>query len=1420
MSLILVQHLDPTHESMMAELLTRHTKMAVVQAADGMRLERDSVYVIPPGKYLSVTGTGLLRVSEPEAPHGFRLPFDFLLHSLADEFGEYAACVILSGTGADGSLGLRAIKARGGLVVAQDPEEAAFDGMPRSAILTGVVDVILPLTSIPDHLIEFHRRRPLTRAVGPLQGQQQTEDWLAKIVELLRTTTAHDFRQYKEGTLRRRIERRMSMVSIEPDGMQRYLGLLREDSKELERLATDLLINVTSFFRDPTVFDVLARTTIPDLVRKHSVNQPLRVWIAGCSTGEETYSLAMLFREEITRAKREIRLQIFASDIDPDAVAAAREGLYPDSIAAEVSNDRLTRFFTREDHSYRILAELRATVVFAVHDVLADPPFSRIDLISCRNLLIYLRSDAQRKVISIFHFALRESGILLLGSAETIGAPNGLFEVISKAERIYRHIGFMRPGEAGFWFGTSDGVRQPLRASEGHPPSRQAVLAEGCRRLILDAYAPAAILINPKLEWLYSLGPTHRYLRVPQGYATYDLLAMLQPSLRIKVKAAIRRANSEKTSIVVPGGRLSHEGSSGSFVIAVQPAVIDNEELLLVCFKDNPTPAAARAAGNAPRDDAYVAELKQRLDDTQAELQAAVQGLETSNEEQKAINEEALSVNEEFQSTNEELLTSKEELQSLNEELTALNGQLQETLERQRTTSSDLQNILYSTNVATIFLDLDLKIRFFTPATKAFFNVIPADIGRPLADLNSMAAAAGLLTDAHIVLQTFDPIERETQAENGLCYVRRILPYRAQDGQIEGVVITFADITERRRTADALEAARKDAQQASLAKSRFLAAASHDLRQPLQAIGLMQRVLAGKIENDEKEGSLALVARLDETAAAMSGMLNTILDINQLEAGTVSPQIVSHPINDILGRLRDEFAYHAGAQQLRFRVLPCGLQVNSDPRLLEQMARNLLSNAFKYTSRGKVLLGCRRRGGVLSIEIWDTGIGIGEQHLQVIFDEYYQVNNAARDRTRGLGLGLAIVQRLASLMRHPVHVRSQPGKGSVFSIDVMMPPGVPAGDDKPGIASAGHETPKAPQAAKADAGTSGIILVVEDDADLRELLEIVLREEGFVPLTARDGPSALDLLSRDGLAPSLVLTDYKLPNGMDGLQVATEVRRRLQRPLPVVVLTGDVSTDALRRIASHDCVQLNKPVKATDVIEAIRRLSPVSERGHGLRRHKEVSAPTLDPVIFVVDDDRHVREGIRRFLEAEGHTVEDFATCEAFFESYDPGREGCLLVDFYLPGMTGLDLLRRLRTQQCQLPTILITGNSDVQMAVMAMKSGASDFIEKPVTRGDLVASIERALEQARDASKLHAWQRSAADRLASLTPRQREVMDKVLAGHPNKNIATDLNISQRTVESHRAAIMKKTGAKSLPALARLAERSIKSPNNAHPEHD
>jgi two-component system, chemotaxis family, CheB/CheR fusion protein len=1039
-------------------------------------------------------------------------------------------------------------------------------------------------------------------------------------------------------------------------------------------------------------------------------------------------------------------------------------------------------------------------------------------------------------------------------------------------------------------------------------------------RLLIETYAPASVLINRKFECLYYSGSTDRYLRVAAGEPSRDLFAMAREGLRDKLRAAIRQASREHTRTIATGAQASYAGTAVAVRIEVHPVRSEGEELLLVSFFDEPE-REPRPGRPAELTDGLsrIAELEQELDSTRKELQSAIHELEIANEEQKALNQEAMSANEEFQSTNEELMTSREELQSLNEELTALNSQLQETLERQRSASNDLQNILDSSGVATLFLDSELNIRFFTPAAKSLFRVIATDIGRPLADLTPLAAGRDLLADAGAVLTTLEPLGREIEAEGGAWYVRRILPYRTQDNRIDGVVITFADIseikaaerdiraaraysdsiidtihqplvvldeelrvvsanrsfyrffglareetvgrplgvtedthpqipglrdflervraepvppedyeleielpllgrrilllkvreirdgplgerkillaiddiTERRQAADAVEVAMRRTEQANLGKSRFLAAASHDLRQPLQTISLLHEILAKQVKD---ETTLRLVGRLDETVSTMSSMLDTLLDINQLEAGIVRREMVDFPINAVLETLRIQFTFHATAHRLGWRVVPSRLSVRSDPRLLEQIVRNLLSNAVKYTNKGKILLGCRRRGDKLRIEVWDTGIGIPEEELKAIFGEFHQLENLVHERNKGLGLGLAIVERLADLLGHAVDVRSRPGKGSVFAVEV------PLGQD------ASQWRPPEIRHELTSTHPPGAILVVEDDPSVRETLALLLEGEGHRTTTAEDGRKALELADQGAVRPDLVVADYNLPRGLNGLQVVVGLRATLGYEIPAVILTGDISTDTLREIAQGGHLHLNKPVKAKELLDLIRRcLADLRPAQAIIRQAAEAASGTRPPTIFVVDDDGAMREAMRDLLQQDGRTVEIYTSAEAFREAYRPGCEGCLLVDARMPGMGGLELLRRLDSEGIRLPAIMITGQGDVPMAVEAMKAGAADFIEKPIRRDELYASIERALEHTRDLAKLLAWQEAAATRLAGLSARQREIMQLVLAGHPSKNIAADLGISERTVENHRAAVMKKTGSHSLSALIRLA---------------
>ena len=806
MAFVAIHHVDPDHDSLMADLLAKHTKMIVALAKDKTHIKPNHVYIIPPNRFLSVE-KGILRLSEPSERRGMRLPIDFFLRSLAEDQQQGAVAIILSGTGSDGAVGLRSIKEHGGMVLVQDPTEAAHDGMPRSAMATGAVDHVLPVGQMPAMILNYanHPYVDNGKAGKVLGGNARSS--LADIIRALKVYTPINFDLYKDGTLLRRIERRMALRHMENPGD--YLALLKDSPDEAAKLCGDLLISVTSFFREPDAFDYLSRNVVHDLVANRPSGQPIRIWVAACATGEEAYSVAMLFIEKIAALRKDIKLQIFASDVDEHALSVARAGVYSDAIEGAVSPERLARFFVHEDHSYRVIPELRDAVVFASQNILADAPFSKLDLISCRNLLIYLNAEAQERIIHMFHFALNDNGILFLGSSETANNYEDYFRPQSKKYRIFKRVGGLRNRLFDFPPPQRSliGVTTPaLRVTEAH---QGAGLADLSRKLLVERYAPAAILINARMETLFVQGPADRYLKVPLGKASQDLLAMARTGMRAQLGSAVRKAiqRNEETATT---GTIKRDGANNVAVtINVHPMQVEDAKLYLVTFADQPMTEPAPTSDDVSKDGSAYDTLEKELEATRLDLQDTIQDFEHSTEDLKAANEEAMSLNEEFQSTNEELETSKEELQSLNEELITLNTQLQQKVEDERNLSDDLNNLLSSSGIATLFLNQQLNIKRFTPATRNLFNLIANDVGRPFGDITGKINDPTLLKDAGQVMTHLTPIELEVEADDGKWFIRRALPYRTQDGKIDGVVVTFSDVSDIKH----MQKAHKQAQQ-------------------------------------------------------------------------------------------------------------------------------------------------------------------------------------------------------------------------------------------------------------------------------------------------------------------------------------------------------------------------------------------------------------------------------------------------------------------------------------------------------------------------------------------------------------------------------------------------------------------------------
>lgn len=801
MAFVLVPHLDPTHKGLMPELIQRFTQMDVVEVTDGMRVVPNHVYVIPPNKDMAIM-RGVLQLLEPSMPRGLRMPIDFFFRQLAQDQGDRSVAIILSGMGTDGTLGIRAIKEKLGTVMVQDPQSAKYNGMPQSATATGLIDYIAPAYELPDRLLKFANQYDHLRVVPPTE-KKDAAGALQKIFALVRTQTGNDFSLYKKSTVQRRIERRMSVHQI--TDINNYVRFIQENPGEINMLFKELLIGVTSFFREPEAFETLKNVAIPKMVAGKKPGDPIRVWVVGCSTGEEAYSIAIILKEYLSGIKNNnLAIQIYATDIDKEAIDVARQGIYPSNIAQDVSPERLERFFTKEDDHYRIKKEIREPIVFAAQSVIADPPFTKLDILSCRNLLIYLSTELQKKLMPLFHYALNPGGILFLGSSESTDNFTDLFEPIDHKWKLFERKGtsFMR----------KEAIEFPLSPITYEPRIRDMVIekkysgsniANEAQKVIIQTIVPPVAIINDHGDILYTTRRTGKYLEPPVGKVNLNIYAMAREGLRAELSISVRKAIKDKQKVVVKGLRVKTNGSDQPINLLVTP--LDEPEtmrgLLMIEFEDTEPPSG----GVHPTQEKQVSKsdlaeinksLEEELGNTKEHLQTVLEQMQTSQEELKTANEELQSTNEELQSTNEEVVTSKEELQSLNEELTTLNSELQSKNEELTSANNDMANILNSTQIPTVFVDNNLNIKRFTPRASKIISLISADIGRPIADISSNLKYDGLVNDIKDVLSSLTPKAVETQTKEGVWYRVHIVPYRTTENTIEGAVITFFNISD------------------------------------------------------------------------------------------------------------------------------------------------------------------------------------------------------------------------------------------------------------------------------------------------------------------------------------------------------------------------------------------------------------------------------------------------------------------------------------------------------------------------------------------------------------------------------------------------------------------------------------------------
>jgi len=1120
MAFVLVQHLDPKHASRLGPLLANATPMPVCEAEEGQAVRPGHVYIIPPDTTLTVA-EGVLHLAPRGESHGLHLPIDRFLQSLAADRGAGAIGVILSGSGSDGTLGLEEIKAEGGITFAQDEVSARYSGMPHSAESSGCVDFVLPPEAIARELARIGRHpylSPDPAAEGAPPADD--EDLFRKALELLRGFSGVEFRDYRETTIRRRILRRMLLHNRQE--LADYVRLLEEDRSEVEALYEDVLINVTRFFREPETFAELQRSVFPGILKARATDGPVRIWVPGCSTGQEAYSLAMALLEVLAEGTVRIPIQIFATDLsDGVSLRKAREGLYPESIEAEVTPERLRRFFTKEDGGYRIVKSIRDMCVFARHNVAADPPFSRVDLVSCRNLLIYLAPRLQRRIIPTFHYALNPGGFLLLGSAETIGPFPDLFAVADPRHRIYvkREVPLLRYPhfQAG----------EPARPVRGVPPFAAAL--------------PAAV---PPPSWQREAG---RLLQVPGGGGGPAGKAGLR-ILPVELPGSAERCFLVVLDEARPMSAGPEPVSSAADVAAGRP----RRGLWQWLRRRRPAPVA---------DLADVEVLHRDLRSTRESLQAVIEVQDAANEELRSANEEALSANEELQSTNEELETAKEELQSVNEELTTLNEQLQNRSTELRESRDETQAIVETVRDPLLVLDSSLRVQSANRAFYRMFGSTPAETeGRLLYHLRQgqwdIPELRRLLEEVLPASAAFEGFRVNHDFEGIgsrvlLLNARRIL---REDRETRLILLAIEDITERTRLEEELRRSADQLAEADRRKDQFLATLAHELRNPLAPLGNALQILRLAATPAQAEQARELMER---QVRQMTRLIDDLLDVSRITLGRIDLRRerieLAGAVNQSVETCRASLA--AAGHELAILLPAETLILDADPVRLTQILENLLTNAIRYTDPGgRISLTVSREGDEALFRLSDSGVGIAPEKLHQIWEPFVQADPSIERSRTGLGIGLTLVRKLVRLHGGTVEVHSAGlGHGSEFLLRLPL-----AGDRR----GRGAEAKPPPAEAALPSARPLRVLVVDDNLDQAESFCLLLEMMGQEVRMAHDGPAAL--VAAAGFRPELVLLDIGLP-GMSGFEVARRLRQAPGPDAPVVIAVSGYGTDEDRR---------------------------------------------------------------------------------------------------------------------------------------------------------------------------------------------------------------------------------------------------------------
>lgn len=1301
-AVVVVLHLAPAQESHVAELLKAATGMQVAQVAAKQRIEPNHVYVIAPATSLGIHD-GVLEVGEPVRPHYKAKPIDAFFSALAADQGGRAVGIILSGTGDDGARGLSDIRAAGGLCLVQDPQTAEYEGMPQSAIETGAADAIVPPHEMGRILLEYAGPsgvRPVLQAPPEQQSSEEPREGLDAILALLGNRYRVDFRDYKKSTLQRRTQRRMGMKQIV--GQQDYLAYLRTHPEEVEALYRDVLIGVTRFFRDPEEWECLERQVVPKLLEHHDPDTPIRVWSAGCATGEEAYSLAMVFQEHIERTGNRFKLQVFASDLSHEAIAFARRGMYPADIEADVSPERLRRFFQRVGEHFQVDRTLRDRVTFSAHNLLSDPPFAAVDLVSCRNALIYLKPHAQERLLDLFHFSLRPDGILWLGSAETLGTRSANFNEISPKHRMFRSIGRARPERYSVPRWVAERVPIHGLPSELSPPLAGPKLARGLEQLVLQRYTSACVFVDRSYRILYAFGRTSEYLTQPVGEARMDLLSWVRPGLYAKLRTGLNEAAEHRGKVSVTG-RLESEAGTARVEVTIEPviSVPGAEGLFAVAFRTVPRSAAsaAGASDGGAGEESFVRQLEQELQETRQELQTTVTQLVTVNQEHYASHEELLSLNEEFQSSNEELETSKEELQSLNEELTITNRQLEERNTELRTLTSDLNNLLVSADVPTLFLDRELRIRRYTPSCTQVMRIVATDIGRAFEHVKMQVRDDSVLADIKSVLETLTPAEAEVSTEDGRYFLRRVLPYRSDGDRVGGVCITFHDVTAQKRAATEIEDARL-----------FAEAVIQTSRTPLFVLDAELRVVSANqafYETFQVNATETLGRRIYELGNHQWDIprLHRLLDLLPKERA-VRNYDVEH-VFDTIGwrtmRLNADWMKRTDRPDL----ILVSIEDVTDLRkseLAAQRRADELAQDHRRKDEFLAMLGHELRNPLAALT----------NGLNVMAVADGDADRAERVRTmmiRQAGRMTAMLDQLLDAAR----VSSGKFELAQEAVDIVEAANAALEAAQPMLESTKHTLTVA-------LPPPGTVLVLGDGLRLAQVVENLLgnaakytESGGHVWLTVSTTDDTVKISVRDtgmGLEPEMLERVFDL---------FTQATRSLHRAKGGLGLGLPLVRSLVEMHRGHVDAFSAGLGQGSEFVVTLPRL----RTGHvAQRRGGESSLPEVSlRRVLVVEDEDDAAQSLVDILAGHGHEAHAVHDGPAALEAARAFQPEVVLLDLGLPGMNGYELARKLRDEYGeQLRLVAMTGYQ--KDAARLHEAGFDDHLLKPAGLEKLFASL------------------------------------------------------------------------------------------------